>query len=551
MIDPIENLLLRHEVDVQKVAQQIVRTFLERLAEMEPRLYRLLRQKFDWIATRGYDASDFTLERLQANIAELRSIVMQAYAEGWPEVTRAASALGGQAAEFGQRLLVRFAPGNVGPIRWLEPGYLDAIRRSRPFKGRVLRQWGRKLGRDAADRIEAFVRDALADGKTTEEMVRGLRGTKEQGFRDGIMATGRREAAAIAYSASAHMANHARDDLWQRNSGLVKVVRWTATLDLHTCPTLCLPRDGLRFRNTPEREPVGHNVPWLAGPGRLHPWDRCTSIPEIEGVTPPKQRAAKGGPVTGGLRYIDWLKRQPPGALRAALGPERAAMFLRGEQKMEDFWDTRGQYLSLEDLRRRDAGRAMGEVEGTLSEKLDRAIVRRQRLGRDDLAGVTLANIQEVEARIITRTKESAMLFDSKGDAYMLLHGNHNSVDLGPGWRELRGGSLTHNHPSGPSFSPEDFGVALDRGLAEVRAIGVNGLGEAALYSARPGKGGWPSAEAFGREAASARRETIETLTRLIREGEVSIEQAEAWHWHVVWSIVAKRLEFLYERVLL
>jgi hypothetical protein len=68
----------------------------------------------------------------------------------------------------------------------------------------------------------------------------------------------------------------------------------------------------------------------------------------------PSQRASMDGQVPGDMNYSDWLSRQSPARQEQVLGPVRAKM-LRDGAKLEEFYSTNGIFLTLDQLRERDA----------------------------------------------------------------------------------------------------------------------------------------------------------------------------------------------------
>ncbi|WAI01712.1 MPN domain-containing protein [Methanogenium organophilum] len=92
-------------------------------------------------------------------------------------------------------------------------------------------------------------------------------------------------------------------------------------------------------------------------------------------------------------------------------------------------------------------------------------------------------------------------IFSMEGIHILTLH----AVDTGVGFftvipvemkEQIQGCILTHNHPSGRSFTKRDLEEASFFALAEIRVVGRFGI-----YSMKPGGVGWPAprviAEAF------------------------------------------------------
>lgn len=71
---------------------------------------------------------------------------------------------------------------------------------------------------------------------------------------------------------------------------------------------------------------------------------------------PEGSRASIGGQVNAGLTYFEWLKTQPASFVDDALGPKRAALFLKGGISAEEFGRLQlgrnFEPLTLEEMRR-------------------------------------------------------------------------------------------------------------------------------------------------------------------------------------------------------
>lgn len=80
---------------------------------------------------------------------------------------------------------------------------------------------------------------------------------------------------------------------------------------------------------------------------------RSTAIALLPGQTKLYgQRASASGPVDANLTYGAWLKDQPAGVQDEVLGATRAALFRKGGLEIDRFMNDRGQWYSIDDLRR-------------------------------------------------------------------------------------------------------------------------------------------------------------------------------------------------------
>lgn len=222
--------------------------------------------------------------------------------------------------------------------------------------GLLLEPFVAKWAATDRERVIGVIRRGAFEGRTTEQIIRDVRGTKARQFQDGILAVNRRSAATVVRTALQHVATQARMETLQANADILRGYEWNATLDGRT-GEICRSLDGRVFE---------------LGKGPLppaHPNCRSSIVPVTKswrelGVDlddlPPGMRSSIDGPVDGSLSYYEWLKRQPPAFVEEALGPTRAALFLKGGIDSEEFarlqLDRNFQPLTLEELRRKIPG---------------------------------------------------------------------------------------------------------------------------------------------------------------------------------------------------
>ncbi|MBN0517201.1 hypothetical protein JTM39_37155, partial [Pseudomonas aeruginosa] len=77
----------------------------------------------------------------------------------------------------------------------------------------------------------------------------------------------RANAASIAKTAVGHLASTARQSFASANDDILKGKQWLSTLDNQTSKD-CRIRDRLKY--TLDNKPIGHKVPYLQGPGKIH-----------------------------------------------------------------------------------------------------------------------------------------------------------------------------------------------------------------------------------------------------------------------------------------
>jgi hypothetical protein len=153
----------------------------------------------------------------------------------------------------------------------------------------------------------------------------------------------------VVRTAISHTAAFTRERFYEANAKLVASVQWVSTLDNRTSP-MCRLRDGLQYTQDTHK-PIGHSVPWGAGPGALHwccrststvvtkSWKRLTGV-DIEEFSP-STRASMDGQVPEETTYAEWLGKQSASRQDEILGPTRGALLRKGGLELGRFTTTR------------------------------------------------------------------------------------------------------------------------------------------------------------------------------------------------------------------
>ncbi|QLL15492.1 hypothetical protein [Pseudomonas chlororaphis] len=233
---------------------------------------------------------------------------------------------------------------------------VKAIAQARPFQGRLLREWMAGIESNRAAAVRDAVRAGVVEGRTTADIVRTVMGTRAQNYADGILQKSRREVEAVVRSAVSHTAEAASDAVYEANSDIISHVEWLSTLDNRTS-TDCRIRDRKPY-TLGTYKPIGHKIPWLAGPGRIHFCCRSTKLPILKsasklGFSDSATRASMDGQVPQSTTYAEWLGRQSAVRQDEILGPERGKLLRQDKLKLDDFYNDKGKFLTLDELRER------------------------------------------------------------------------------------------------------------------------------------------------------------------------------------------------------
>jgi SPP1 gp7 family putative phage head morphogenesis protein len=359
--EKILDLIIGHAVDLSQYSNGVVRRMLAILAKADQDLLTKLQTALERLPT-----SNFTLARLEHAMSDIRVVNRVAVTRFTHELTQEMRALADVEAEF-QVELIRstFPPEANVALRVIDATQAYTAALARPFQGRLLKEWGESIEAGRMTRIRDAIRIGYVEGQTIDEMVRKLRGTRAAGFADGILSIETRNAEAVVRTAIQHMAAVTRERFYDQNEELIEAKVWVSTLDSRTT-NQCQIRDGKHY--TVDNKPIDHKVPWLSGPGQLH-WNcRSTSVPVIKNwddlglKLPIQKRASMSGDVPQSQTYLQWLARQSAARQDQVLGPTRGALLRDGKLPMEKFWNDKGLFLTLNELRSRNiaAFRAAG-----------------------------------------------------------------------------------------------------------------------------------------------------------------------------------------------
>ena len=466
----LRDALIARQVGIQRLASRQVKRALEMLIELEKRLAADLRRRILEARILGFDTGPFTTLRLRRQLAEVRALMAEAYrAIG----VRMASELK-QLAAAEQDYLVRMLENNVPQSLQLGYGLVPLtvwaeIVDDTAFQGGLLSEYFAATGRNslvaqAMRRYESELREMIAQGiiagEPVDKVVRLLM-QQTKGISRAHLRT-------IVDTATKHTMNTAREKFFDANAGkdgVIKAYQWLSTLDLRTTIEFCIPRDGKAY--TVDKEPIGHSYEWGEGPGRIHYNCRSgqTSVlkswkelgidaDEIDGRT----RASMDGQVSDKVTWAEWAAQREwtPEELEEMLGKERARRVILG------------------DISFSDALREVG-LPGRLVENVSLSL---------DSQSV----LRWFESGVRSEGAENFLAISSDGSILGHGVGTRTAVTLPREMLEsLQGGIITHNHPNGAPFSPQDIQAAIKHSLGEMRAIT-----ETRTYVMRPGELGWP-----------------------------------------------------------
>jgi SPP1 gp7 family putative phage head morphogenesis protein len=352
--DQVADAVRAHAVDLLRFDAGLRAKVLKLLREVERDLVRrLVDSEIEGEMTAAARA------RLEALVANLRATIATAYRS--VDATVAGELMGLAQVESG---FVAAAVARTVGVELLTTALaapqLAAIVSDVLIEGAPTREWWSRQAGDVVERFKDTVRKGLVAGETNAEIVRRVRGTRANGFKDGMMTATRRHAEMLVRSSVQAVANKAQIDTYRANGDVVQSLVHLSTLDSRTSQ-ICVGRSGLEY--TLDGEPIGHKVAFLGGPP-YHPNCRSVMVPRLKswkalGIDlpeiPPSTRASMDGQVPADIGFDAWLKTKSTEFQDDLLGAGKADLWRKGKIGLSDLIDQSGRPLSLEQLRARSA----------------------------------------------------------------------------------------------------------------------------------------------------------------------------------------------------
>jgi hypothetical protein len=345
-----------HQVDLSQFGEGVVRRMMSLLNKADEDIFIRLNETMVRMPP-----GSFTVQRLDAILSSIRTLNTAAYSAVGEQVSREMEDLALFEAEYQKTLWDNLLPAQV-TTGAVVASQVYAAAMAEPFQGRLLKEWYDGLATTRQQRLRDAISMGYVQNESIPDIVKRIRGTKANGYADGILEVDRRNAAAIARTAVSHVSGYVRDSFYEQNTDLVKAVVWVSTLDMRTTSE-CQIRDGRKY-TLKDHKPIGHNMPWLGGPGRLH-WNcRSSSTVVLKSWKelglkgedlPESTRASMDGQVPGETTYLKWLGKQSAARQDEILGSTRGALLREGKLIPSRFWDDKGRYLTIAELRERHA----------------------------------------------------------------------------------------------------------------------------------------------------------------------------------------------------
>lgn len=349
----LQDATIEHSVHVERFSNSTVRKIIARLNLVNERLARELQEAIDKMPQ-----STFKIERLESLLFSVNKTLKESFGDASKQLQIELEDFAKYEASFQEMMLKDVLPAQVS-VASISGNQVYAAAMSRPFQGVMLRDSLEGIDAVTRAKIRQTISAGIIEGRTTQQIVREIYGTRANKYADGLMQKSRRDVETIVRSSISHVSSVGREMSNKANEDIIKALKWVSTLDLRTSEK-CRVRDNLLY--TPvTHKPIGHSIPWLSGAGNLHYSCRSVSVPVLKSwkelgiglegsANIQSTRASLDGQVPQDKSYADWIKQQSFERQVEVLGVTRAKLLRDGGLSMEDLYSQKGQYLTLQEL---------------------------------------------------------------------------------------------------------------------------------------------------------------------------------------------------------
>lgn len=321
---------LKNEIAMQRFLRREIRLMLELFEQFDQKLAKLIRREF------RVDLSKSAFKRLWEKIVTLRTKLFRKARRSVMNTLSRFSEI-----EHEKEWAILAAALDLSTSRPDAPTVKSAL--GIPFSLNAasaihLEQWLKDLFSADLKRIRDALTWTTANEDSTDQAVDQVVGTKDQSFRNGVVAHTRNNIRALVATVFVHVADVMRRALWTTIPGIAGLL-WVSVLDSNTTD-LCISRDHKVVMFAGQEPPEGASllVPSNARPP-AHAHCRSRMVALIEGQGLPKRRT-----------YKQFLQDLPEEDQNKILGKTKAELLRQGKISLDDLVDETGKELTLDQL---------------------------------------------------------------------------------------------------------------------------------------------------------------------------------------------------------
>lgn len=319
----LQTIAIRHQVALERYKNGVIKGLAPEISKIDDEIVKVLGQ---------VDFTDISGKtELQRIIRDLRDAQKAVYDGVIEKVESGFADLAEYESIFEIKSIIE-ATKSVADINVDAPTakkIMNAVyNRPLPSSGEYLADFWKNWKSKEIRTVENAVVQGYANGRTTDEIVRSLIGTKKAKYKDCILARVRREAETAVRTSVQHVATQARMATFEANKDLITGYKLVATLDSRTS-AICRSLDQTTYELGEGPTPPLHANCRTAMVAELHSdFDFLK-----EGAT----RSSLDGQIDASQTYYGWLKEQPDDFQDDVIGPVRGKLLRDGGLTADEF----------------------------------------------------------------------------------------------------------------------------------------------------------------------------------------------------------------------
>ena len=350
--EKILDKIVAFAIDIQRYEASVQKDVFNQLKKLEFKVLRELRESEvgDVLNTKQQQ------KKLKVLLIKTRDTISEAYRELSAEQITMLK----EVSELSELQVLASINASLGAkviAPKLSKTMINAIASDTLIEGAPTKDWWKRKGSQFQTKFEDTVRMGMMQGIPTSEIVRTLRGTKANRYKDGAMQSSFNGANAVVRSSIQTVANTANMETFQQNKDIIEAYEWSATFDNRTS-VICMALDGLRWDMN--YQPIGHSKVY---PGNTAHWNcRSRQIPIVKSweklgsnkkfrAIPKGTRASMDGQVAGTKNYEQWLRGKSKAFQTEVLGVEKRKLWIEGKLKFNDLINQTGNPLTLVEIK--------------------------------------------------------------------------------------------------------------------------------------------------------------------------------------------------------
>jgi hypothetical protein len=236
--DALADDFLAHAIDLARFEEAERQKLLRVFQELERTLIRELQT----VDPPGPQSVIWQRRRAEALLAHVRTVIADHYRLGASTLRSDLRQLASTEVAFTTQTVNATVGTSVLTVGVSEPT-LKAMLDDLVIQGAPAQEWWSRQAGTLLRRYGDTIRQGLVRGDSVSTMVRVLRGSREAGFRDGVLSGSRRDIEALVRTSVQSVTAASRQAVFEQNTDVISGMEWISALDPRVCQ-YCAPLSG-------------------------------------------------------------------------------------------------------------------------------------------------------------------------------------------------------------------------------------------------------------------------------------------------------------------